>query len=989
MSRRAGGQAGGLAVWLTAGLRLWRRVVRTRPALAVSIFAVTLVAAVLVAIGARLLDQVSAEDLVSDIEAAPPRAANIQFVSDGRFAVGPEGEPLARLAEQGQRIFDDDLPADVQEVISDQQFVLESPPFRVSSYPDQNDGPFTRSLRFRFQSELAEHLTVVEGREPAERELRSVLLGPDCPPDMSAVDEFEADSIPEDLECRVGDIPVYEVAVTAQTASDLLVELGDTVVLRPDLTHLRWAFIRADLLDRLMLVEIVGIVELTDSSDPYWFGDDVLHRPTIVENPDFRFIFASAVTPPSEFRPMVRDVQDVHFDAAWKYKVEPELINQTEAADLAAEIDKLGSNEDEVVTQLPEIIDQHLVERTLTVALMSTAFAGVLVVSAAAAFVLASLAADRQRHSMRWLLDRGIGRGGLRWTGVWHGLVVAVPAVAVALVLAALAVDDARWSRPVVASTLIVLSVAGSVAAAVWLAANRAARGTVSGPRSVPRTGTFEDLVGTETQVAAARRIVRDGALLVAAVGAVVLVRRRAEFGSADSGVDLDLLMAVAPPLLGLAAGVVALRVMAPLYRSVASLGRRLRGLLAFVGFRRLLNQGRAARSAAVIVVLAVGMAGFALATRGAVLDAQRLNGWQLVGADLALRGQALDSPVPPAVIDEVREQAEPVVAASQQPSTPVVAPADLPAVELLAVEVDRYRSLLADAPIDSSTLDALADADVGADGGADGDVLPAVITRSWAPAERPTLGDQIELLVESTRVTVEVVDVVDEFPAVPVGRPAVIVDLDALRPQGPGGFVPTTVLFVAAERDAAGSLVGSLNELDPTLRIADRYEHGRSLAIDPFVRWTDIGLRLLAGFATTLAALSVLSTLALGASTRKRDLGLLATMGLDSRQAAMVTTIEQLVPTMVAALAGAIVAAGLARLIPPALNLSAFAGGPLPVDDVAFGSVAAVVALMGPAMVVLGVVLAAVLLSTWALSGWRRRSGDAGGVTTLSMGEI
>ncbi len=942
----------GIRIWLTAGLRLWRRVVRTRPAIALAMFVVTFVAAVLVTSGARLLDRVSSDDLMVALDSAEPRAANIQYVSDGRIGVGSEEEPLLQIADRGDAIFDDELPESIREIISDQQFVIESPPFRVSSFPDQDEGPFTRTLRFRFQSELDEHLAVVEGRAPAGRELRSVLLGSGCPPDMSAVADFEP---ADDVDCRVTDVPVYEVAATARTLEDLMVNVGDTVVLRPELTHLRWAFIRAELLDRVILVDIVGELELTDPSDDYWFGDDSLHRPRVAENPDFRLIFASAVTPDVDYRPMVRDIQDVHFDFAWRYRVDPERIDQTEAADLAAEIGKLGSDEDQVVTLIPEIVAQHLGERALAVGLMSTSFAGVLVVAAAAAFVLASLSADRQHHSIRLLLDRGVGRGGLRWTGLWHGLVVALPAVVLALVVAGWLIDEGRWSRPFVAGAVLTVAVVGAVAAAVWLATNRAAGQLV------------------ESLIASARRVVRDAALLILAVGAVVLVRRRAEFDIAAES-DLDLLLAVAPPLVGLAAGVVTIRLMAPLFGGLAALGRRLRGMVPFVGFRRLINQGRAARSAVAIVVLAVGMAGFATTTTAAVDEAQMVNGWQLVGADLALRGQTLDAPVPPPVVELASARSSTVVAGFQQPSTGVIAPAGLPAVELMAVDTGGYRSLLAESPLESTVVDLLIDADEPAGDEPDGDVIPAVVSGSWTPADRPGRGDRIDLQMGTTRIPLEVVGVVGELPASPAGRPGVLVDLERLRAAGPPSLAPSTVLFVSTDDDpeATAALRAEVAELDSTVRIADRFEHLDTLAADPFVRWTDVGMRLLTGFAVALAVLSVVSALAISAPTRQRDLGLLTTMGLGSRQAALVTTIEQLVPIVVAVLAGAAVAAALVRLIVPALNLTAFSGGPLPVEVGLVDSGTAVVALIAPAVAVVGAVFVAVLVSTWWLVGRR-----------------
>ncbi len=1019
---------------LRAGARVWARVVRSEPVATTGLLAVALVAAVLVTTGTRLLDQVSDEDLAVAVATADPRAANIQFLADDRLPAGPDDDPLAPIAAEGQRLFDAEMPPAVQDTITAQEFVVESPPFSVSSFPDQDPGPFIRTLRFRFQSDLDGETAVVEGQPPGRRSTRPLLVGPECPADITDVEAFEAAQAatatadpaaeepadgddPDDdrgaghdhpdgeAACAVTDVPVYEISLTARTAEDLLVELGDTVVLRPAADHPRWAFIPTGVLDRLLLAEVTAIVELSDPVDGYWFGDDSLHRPRIIESPDFRFIQARATTDVADFGPMLRDVPGVHFDFAWRFDVDDDRIDQTTAADLAADIDKLGTGQTEVVTLLPEIISQHLVERALTVGLLSSAYAGLLAVSAAAAFVLASLAASRHRESMRLLLDRGAGRGGLRVAGLWHGAAVSVPAGVVAVAVAALLVDEGRWSRALAAGGAVLVATIGGVTAAVWRAADRAAAGTITGPRSAARSDPFADPGVTDSRLAAARSAVRDGAVVTLAIVTVVLVRRRVELGLvgasptdvagapsprgagslsalARSGADVDWLMALTPPLVGLACGLVIVRILRPLVEAAASLARHRRGPVPFVGLRRLVAQGPATRSAVVIVVVAVGLAGFASGVRAAVAAAQNANGWHEVGADIALRAEEVEGALPAAVVAEI-EATGTVAAGFESPATGVITPPDALPLDLLAVDVERYRAVLAESPVGLEPVASLtASSSVAAD-----EPLPAVASGGWLSGERPGVGDRYDVQLGIVRVPLEIVATA-AMPTATGDLPLVVIDLEALRARYPSVAAPTTVAFVdTADAASASALVDRVDEIDRSVVSADRFAHRAALLADPFLRWTDRGLRVLAGLSLALAVLVVVATSAIAAPARQCDLGLLTTMGLDSRQAAGVTAIEQLVPVAAAAAGGAAVAGGLLWLLEPALGLSAFSGGSLPVDvDLWSADRGPLVALVLPAIAVGGGAIVTVVASTWHLVGRRR-----GRVRppTLSMGEV
>src|SRR5690606_40790498 len=84
----------------------------------------------------------------------------------------------------------------------------------------------------------------------------------------------------EEQECPPVSLGVVEVAVTAQTAEEAHVSVGDRVLLVPTTSGTTWNEVPLDALGQIRLVmEVTGIVELTDPELDLWFGDRRLHFP--------------------------------------------------------------------------------------------------------------------------------------------------------------------------------------------------------------------------------------------------------------------------------------------------------------------------------------------------------------------------------------------------------------------------------------------------------------------------------------------------------------------------------------------------------------------------------------------------------------------------------------------------------------------------------------------------------------------------------------
>ncbi len=969
---------------MRAALRIWFRIVRSEPALAVTILVVTAVTAAVTASGIRLFDSVSSEDLRQALVTSEPEQRSIRVETNTRLGAGSGENTFNQLERRGERFFEEEMSDLTRSVIHRREWVLQSPPFRVSSFPESEDGPFVRTLRFRYQSGLDDQMTIVQGRLPETRDRMPLLFGPECPEDITAVEEFEAEqelAADQDLEgerlCSVVDVPVYEVAITAETATDLMVEFGDTIFLRPEPMHPLWASIRADRLSDRIVVDIVGITELSDVTDPYWFSDNTLHRPRISENPDVRFIFASGVMHDQVYGRLLRDVPDVHLDYAWRYMVDPDLVNADEAAQLALDVDKLATPDADVLSELPVLIGDHKRQRSVTASLLSIFLSGFVTISAAGVFVVASLAARRQIDAMSLVMNRGVGIRSVRALGLWHGTVLAVPAAIAGLTLGISAVPEAAITWEFASTVVVAVSVVLVTAWAVRSASTVASDGTIAGNEA--RTEAVEAWFSGRFTTSGIRRVIRDATVVVLAVAAAVLIRQRASVGltevgeTGSLGADVDPLLAVVAPLVGLASGLVLLRLSKPLFRFLAKATGFMRGPVSLIGFRRLVDQDRSARAAMVVVGVAVAVSGLAASVERTVVHGQRDHAWQLAASDLVVRAHADGVAVPEGVAELVRSRSSAVVTAVERTGTVVVSPSGTPAVQLMAIDPGLMQDLLSESPLPAVDLSPLQPT-------TSADKLPAFISGQWADSARPSPGTEMVFQIGIEQVEVEILGAIAQLPSTPANRPIVIADRESLSEVLGIAMPSVTALFVSVgDSDDAGALAQAVAEFDPSARVVDRAAVLRSFESDPFVRWSVLGLRLLAALSLLIGVVAMLSSLAITAPSRRRNIGLLSVIGLRPRQAAMLSAMEQFAPFLLAVAGGIALSIELAMLLDPVLDFGPFTGDLLAVTLVPSTRWLLVVGLA----VVLGLVVSVSVAAIWK----RRFGGPKATPTTLNMG--
>ncbi len=936
--------------------RLWWRQLASEWLLASALVITTFMAALFASAAPRILEQASEDHLYESVAEAEPAHRNIRIELNDRVRAGID-DPFGFVNERGEEYRDGLMPASVQSVTGESRFVVDTPRFQVASFPDEDEGPFPTLLRLRFQQGIADQLEVVDGRLPENREPVPMLIGRGCPPDRLDVADFEP--YPE-VQCGVVERAHFEVAVTAQTADDMMLSVGDMVIVRADSSDILWHFAWYELLERRIVVSISGIIELTDADDDFWYGDSSLHRPRITENADYRIIHAVGVAHDDSYSDLLRAVPFVDQKNVWRYTVDPEALHDVDLDELRSDLDKIIPREAVVVSQLPRLIDEFQQHRAMTLRLISTVAIGIAFVGLAVVFIIGSLLAARQQQAMSLMTDRGASRLQVFLLVGRRSLVTTVPAAALGYFAASRLVPGTESAAPRLAACYVALAAAATV--------------FVSGLSTARHGSASQSIRAQRHRAPRSRRLVVEAVVVVVAVAAVVLVRRRGMIDDPAGDTQLDLLLAITPSVVAMAVGLVVLRLLEPLATVGGALAARSRGASIFIGLRRVAGQSHSERIPSLVALLAVGIALYSSVVQTSLATAQSEHTWQVVGADYRITGHRLGAALP-RVASSAPLGWEGIVARGVYfPDTPVLRREGAPRVELLVVDNQAYRRVLTEGGMDLDLVNPLGELDGPV--GATDPSLPAIVSTDWWGAEAPEVGDTPILDLGRLDPSITVTHVVERFPALPADRPFVVVALAALERLEGVPALPTTVLYLTGSESDGHAFEAELDRLAPTARVASRREMADAVEGQPLAVWADRALRIAFWSAIVFAVITAVMALALTTTVRQRDLTYLRTMGLSRGQATTITTLEHYPAMLIAVLAGTGVGVAIAEIIAPALDLEILSGGDRSVD-----MIVAVASVGGAIAVFLGVLTVAIILSVTL----HRRGSDA---RILRMGD-
>lgn len=776
----------------------------------------------------------------------------------------------------------------------------------------------------RIQSALEEHVEWVSG-------------GPPGAPTETVTVPIPVLEGSEPLQRRLDVVPV---ALAEETAELWGMGVGD----RLDLTTA--TFKRGA--DEDGLVEVVGVFRPLDPAEAFWRADARMLGTASIITVDGGVIREGALLAgEAGYAALSRTFQPIPerapaptttsaFEHTWRYRIDPGGLTARDAEALRDGVARLRSapggwdgDAPVLATGLPSVLDGYArdVRVASVLTLFATAGVAALAVVTLMAAVLGLLAV--RSGELRLLVARGMSRGQLaRWLAGDAALWM-LPGVALGSLAALLGGGASAGTGTAVPWRTWILVAA--VAVAPLLAALWAARGVSAG---VGRRGAGEGARGAGR----ARRLVLEVAVVVGAALLVLQLRGRA--AAMVSGTQ-DWVAALVPAVAGLAAGLVVLRLLPVLSRSLALLARRSRGpvpLFAAAGIRS------TSAAALPVIALVIGTALAALlATVGVSLGQDRdLVAHQRIGADARIDALRVDA----ADVEAVRavDGVDAATTAFVGPETPLVGASRTAEVELVAGDVAEIARARLGGPVELAGARRVAERPV-----VEGGALALALSRAALPDE------SVEIRLGGQRIPARVVAIDPALARVVDGQvvDTALVDLASLLQYVT--VQPTTVLITASDdgTDPLAAVPELPLEVERQSRVGTVEEASRQATA-----------RLVAGtFRGSAAVAAVLLVLGVGLvllDTRPSR-ALLGhrgdILGMPRRAQRAGELLGLLPAVLVLALCGAALGSVLPVLVGPAIDLSTLTGA-VPGEDVA-----------PRPLIALGVGLAAVAVAVLALA--------------------
>ena len=878
--------------------------------------------AFLAAVSPRLFNRVADDGLRHEVRLARSADRNLELGRVGHLSGGDGLTPVAGVAPTLQA----ELPETVRSLIRASTYWAESANWAVIDPP--RDQPSW--IRFRFADGVAERVTYVEGREPSG----SITTIPG-----------ERGTIPGDPE----DATVFEIALSTQIAEALGIGVGDRVPLQPDTEDILVGQFSSPV---RAAVDVVGLYTVDDPADEFWMDDPSLHLPTVIAvTPDLRLIYGTALLSHEAYPPLIDKGLPAQY--AWRYFIDPERLDAGLLEDLGAELRQMQTRYPPFITSLLDaevttlrtgllrLVEDYADERRTAEAVLVTAALGPAAVATAAVALVALLIVHRRRRALTVVRGRGGSLVPLVGSHVVEGLVIAVPAAAVAY-LAAVALVDARpsgWS-PLAAALVAALATLVLVL-------------TVLRPATAPLRD-LEREAASATRLSP-RRIAIETLVVVLAAGGAVLLRQRGIAGGSAAGelAGVDPLLAAVPALIGLAVGLLAVRIYPMLVRAAGWFAAGWRGMVPAFGLRRAARSGDVGSLPLIVLLVTVAIGAFSSTVFVTIDRGQVAAAWQAVGADLAITPGTrpfpsdFDATTLPGVEAAARAHSDTISLGGRGGSR----------VTMHAVEAAGY-------------------ADVTAGTGADPDLpasmtqapdpeapVPVILSRAAAEdgARRFRVGDEVETLVAARTVGLRVVDIRDAFPGVDPTTPWLVLPLEALRASVGGRAFAASTIYLRAPGVGAADLQAAMDAVLPATDVVGRAEVLAELRAGPLVRGVGVGFVGAVAVAVAYAALATTAAMILIAAVRTRETAHLRTLGMTRRSLVLLAAVEHGPAVLAATAIGVALGVGVAWFVAPGLDLAGLIGSPVVVALVIDWAV--VGALLAALVVVLAIGIG---LSTW-----------------------
>lgn len=575
---------------LGAPLTLARRGLRSDPLFTAALFAAVGATAFLFALVPQVFDRMAANSLEQTVARANPLERNLAITAAGRIEAEQSDDPIQSVNAIGET-YEERLPESVVDVLDEGRATVETVRYTLVTPPGEA-GPAgtTRYLTLRYLEDAGPHVQAARGDLPADAE---------GPVQLPFGDESFATGL--------------EIALSATTAEQLSVGLGDQLYALPaaDDTLVR----SVPVSERPYLgLEVVGIVE-PRGGDAAWLAESRLGTARIRDTDTARFVYGYALVAGEAYNDLLAGAGPLPLRYEWLYLVDPAAVGRSNAERLAADTRSIDSIFGETTfgqrlglgarTGLGRILERYETDRRAAAAVLALGGLALLAVALTVLGVLAALAVERRSEAIALLRSRGASLAQTLVAQALEGLLVAVPAGALGLAAATLAVGGSPDLLPILLVLAIVLATGALLAAVTVGPARRAIalRGRDDAP--APRPSPL--------------RLAAEALVVVTGLGGAYLLRRR---GLAAEG-GFDPYLAAVPVLVGLAVGLLALRLYPLPLRALAWAAAPRRDLVPTLGLRRLARQPSLGAAPFLVVLLATSVGVFAATLAGTIAGAQ------------------------------------------------------------------------------------------------------------------------------------------------------------------------------------------------------------------------------------------------------------------------------------------------------------------------------------------------------------------------------
>lgn len=574
------------AAWLLAVRRL-----RADASVAAAVFVVVAVTSFLFAAAPRAFNKTADDGLRFAVRQASPYERNVEIDQVARIDPGPADRPLARVEAAGAD-YERRFAPSIRRVIGARRVAVETIRFTVVNAPGVSGPPGTvRLLTMRIPSNAARHVRVVAGQLPAGA----------------------AGDVPVPFRGDQRSATLVEVAVSTEAARQLSIGVGERLYLAPDPQDTLVSDVPLSE-HRFIAVHVTGLVGPRAAADDAWLEDSRLGRAVTRDTETQRFIYGYALFSPDTYGAVADAVEPFPLRYAWRYDVDAEDFDAGDFDRFQTDVHRLDAEFGETAygqivgtgarTGLSTILSRFERDRDAAEAMLAIAAAGVLAVALAVVGLLTAVAGERRGETVGLVRSRGGSITQVLAAEAVQGFLVAAPAGILGLLLARLV-----GTRGSGLSAWLVLVIVFATALVLAAAA-------VGPARRPPAARVREEapLVGLSLRRAAAEALV-----FVLSILGVYLVRRRGVAG----GGGFDPYLATVPLLLGLAGGLLAVRLYPFAVRALALGAGRRRDLVPSLGLQHAARQPGVTAAPLLVILLSVSVAVFSAAMAATLARAQ------------------------------------------------------------------------------------------------------------------------------------------------------------------------------------------------------------------------------------------------------------------------------------------------------------------------------------------------------------------------------